>query len=51
MRPLSGLFESKHFGALFTGAIALGTFEGGIHDWRLLAVPVISVVCFYVFFR
>ena len=39
--PRSGLFESKHFGALFTGAIALGTVEGGIHDWRLLAIPVL----------
>jgi hypothetical protein len=51
MRQLIDLFDSKHFGALFTGTVALGTFEGGIHDWRLLAVPVMCVVCFYASFR
>jgi hypothetical protein len=50
MRTLSNVFESKHFGAVFTGIVALIAFEGGVHDGRLLAIPLMAVAGYYVFF-
>jgi hypothetical protein len=50
MRTLSNLFESKLFGAVFIGLVALVAFEGGAHDGRLLAIPLVAVAGYYLFF-
>jgi hypothetical protein len=50
MHSLRDFFAGRHFGATFTGLIALLTFEGGIHDTHLLAVPLIAVGAYYLLF-
>lgn len=51
MRHWIDLLETKPFGMVFVGLLTLTTFEAGLHDRRLLALPLLAMVGYWASFQ
>ena len=52
LHAVMDFFESKRFGALFTGAVALATFaQMGMDRWRALALALLCMGAYWLLFR
>jgi hypothetical protein len=49
---MPNFIDTKLFGACFTGLSALATiYMAGASDWRLIGLPLLAMIAYYLFFR